>query len=47
MWANAIAPGGTVATFIESFFEPTFAAASPALYWIPFHARQIALARRT
>src|SRR5262249_41155617 len=40
MCAYATPPGGIVATFIDSFEEPTFLALRPTLYWMLFHARQ-------
>src|SRR5258706_7020559 len=41
MCAAATPPGGMVATFMESFFAPTFFADSPDLYLIPFHPRTL------
>ena len=43
--ARATPPGGIVATFMDSFFAPTFFADSPVLYWMLFHARVVPLAR--
>src|SRR3954447_16635678 len=47
MWAYATPPGGMVATFIESFVEPTFFADSPTLYRMLFQPRQESLPRTT
>src|SRR5947209_14763894 len=47
MCARATPPGGIVATFIESFVEPTFFALIPALYRMPFQPRQSPLPRMT
>src|SRR6516165_12586488 len=47
MWAYATPPGGIVATFIDSFDEPTFLALSPTRYWILFQLRQLSPPRIT
>ena len=47
MCAYATPPGGIVATFIDKFFEPTFFADTPGLYWMLFQLRQLLLPRMT
>src|SRR5579864_73566 len=47
MCAAATPPGGIVATFIESFFDPTFFDDMPTLYLMPFQPRQSSLPRMT
>ena len=39
--------GGIVATFMESFVDPTFLDDIPTLYWMPFQSRQVPLPRMT